>query len=153
MYIILNYRGTKEYAEKSEVRKRVSFPRQSSHLCLPAKTRLLSMETEGLKQDCLPWKQRGSATLCFRVCIFGGRGDLWTQDRRVQHVYDKTQHAFWRTRSFLKTGDTTWTPCGAVNRKGMASGSSQAACTSQFWHHSSWETSLNLWTAAFLAMK
>lgn len=128
MYIILNYRGTKEYAEKSEVRgKRVSFPRQSSHLCLPrlkqdcslhgnrgAKTRLLAMETEGLSHTLLQGLR------------FLGVEATCEQDRRVQHVSDKTQHAFWRTRSFLKTGDTTWTPCGAVNRKGMASGSSQA---------------------------
>ena len=48
MYLILNYRGTKKHAEKSEVRgKRVSSPETIiTSLFTKTKTRLLSMETE-----------------------------------------------------------------------------------------------------------
>lgn len=66
MYIILNYRGTKEYAEKSEVRgKRVSSP--ETIITSPftkTKTRLLSMETVAQSHSAL-----GSVFL-------GSRGDL-----------------------------------------------------------------------------
>lgn len=65
------------------------------------------METEGLSHTLLQGLR------------FLGVEATCEQDRRVQHVYDKTQHAFWRTWSFLKTGDTTWTPIWCCEQKGL----------------------------------
>lgn len=141
MYIILNYRGTKEYAEKSEVRERgVSFPRQSSHLCLPRLKQDCSPWKQRLKQDCLPWKQGLSHTL-LQGLHFWGRGDLWTRQACTTCLWQNTTCSFWRTWSFLKTGDTTWTPCGAVAERAWLLALHRPPA-SQFWlYHSSWETS------------
>lgn len=79
------------------------------------------METEGLSHTLL------------QVCIFGGVKRPVDKTGVYNMSMTKLQHARSEEYSLsLKTGDTTWTPCGAVNRKSMASGSSQAAC-SQFW--------------------